>query len=170
MAGRRPEVARFDSLLLSVLAKLAPTATPEHTQKPCGRQRVVRASSNRCWSPTLVLMRADWSQTWLLHDEASCSTCTGGCPTCLVTSGTFRTITGLCRWLHDPVELVGPTGLPVERERSTVCRSPRQDRALRCHHLTTSCRSARTSRHSAIVNRSSSTPCRVRRPDRKSVV
>jgi len=32
VAPRRPEVARFDSLLLSVLSKPAPTSSPEHTQ------------------------------------------------------------------------------------------------------------------------------------------
>jgi hypothetical protein len=34
VAARRPEVARFDSLLLSVLSKPAPTSSPEHTQSP----------------------------------------------------------------------------------------------------------------------------------------
>ncbi|MFN8915965.1 MAG: hypothetical protein ACK5Y1_17145, partial [Betaproteobacteria bacterium] len=34
VAARRPEVAWFDSLLLSVLSKPAPTSSPEHTQSP----------------------------------------------------------------------------------------------------------------------------------------
>lgn len=36
VAARRPEVARFDSLLLSVLSKTAPTSSPEHTQAAFG--------------------------------------------------------------------------------------------------------------------------------------
>ena len=42
VAAWRPEVARFDSLLLSVLSKPAPASSPEHTQAAfCGHDLCV---------------------------------------------------------------------------------------------------------------------------------
>jgi hypothetical protein len=58
VAARRPEVARFDSLLLSVLSKPAPTSLREHTQKAFrGRDLHVR----HCHRLSIALGCPPWS-------------------------------------------------------------------------------------------------------------